>query len=215
MAEGRLRQGPVRGGGHVHPHALHLQKGEELLHAGLRLDLLTVELVDLIEHQAHQLVHRLGELVVVLAVGHTVPEGEGLQLLLQLRRRLNAQLPQHGGPQPLPDGHGVQQGAVHIKNRALQSHGNSFPLLPTGSIVMRTEQAARFLSGFAQNLHRLLMWCAASRDIRIVTRRDFIKTVQKAVLMKLRGSRRAKNRAAVFQQTYCSTGAAGCAIITR
>ena len=86
-------------------------------------------------YPADQLLLRLGEVVVLLAVGDPVPEGEGLQHLAGLRLGLDAKAPQDAGAQVPPDRHGVQQGAVHIKNRALQSHGNSFRLLPMVPIV--------------------------------------------------------------------------------
>ena len=135
MAEGCFRQRAVRGSGHIHPHALHLQKGQKLVHAGLCLDLMLIEIRDPVHYPADQLLLRLGEVVVLLAVGDPVPEGEGLQHLAGLRLGLDAKAPQDAGAQVPPDRHGVQQGAVHIKNRALQSHGNSFRLLPMVPIV--------------------------------------------------------------------------------
>ncbi|CAN4050717.1 Phage holin family protein, partial [Dysosmobacter welbionis] len=91
------RQRAVRGSGHIHPHALHLQKGQKLVHAGLCLDLMLIEIRDPVHYPADQLLLRLGEVVVLLAVGDPVPEGEGLQHLAGLRLGLDAKAPQDAG----------------------------------------------------------------------------------------------------------------------
>ena len=113
----------VRGGGHVHPHALHLQKGEELLYAGLGLDLLLVEFLHPPLDEGDDLLHALGQGVALLAVGGALAQRQHLQLLRQALLRRDALGAEHARPQVVPDEHGVQQRAVHVKNGALQSHG--------------------------------------------------------------------------------------------
>ena len=121
-AQGGLGQMAVRGGGHIHPHALHFQQGEEFHNAGLGLDLVGVEVLHLGLDQGDDLVHTLGHVVGVLAVGGALADGQDLELLAQVRLRLDAQGAQGPGAQVVPDEHGVEQSAVHVENRALQSH---------------------------------------------------------------------------------------------
>ena len=86
---------------------------------------MVVEVLHLGFRHVHDLFHRLGELIGVLAVLGAFPEGHDLQLVVEPRLRLDALGPEGPGTDLVPDGHGVQQGTVHIKNRALQPHGKN------------------------------------------------------------------------------------------
>ena len=85
---------------------------------------MVVEVIHLGLDLIHDLVHRLRQVVFLPAQRRPLPGGEHLEPLVQIRRGLDAMAAQQVAAQVVPGGHGVQQRAVHIKNRALQSHGN-------------------------------------------------------------------------------------------
>ena len=119
MLQGGLYQVPVGVGGDVHPHALHFQQGQEFFHAGLGLDFVFIESTDLGLGQLHDLLHRFGQVVFLFAKGGAVPEGHQHQPVPQVRGGFDTHGAEQVGRQAVPDVHGVQQGAVHVKNRTL------------------------------------------------------------------------------------------------